>query len=288
MTTPYSFRNHLRDVLIVDDEAPFLETVVQGLAAAMPSLHVLTASNGKTALEMLRTAALDLVITDLRMPEMDGFQLLERIQERKPSVDVIVMSVLNDSDSRRRLVGMGVRRFLEKPFDFSALLRMLGGRSRSAVRTVSARSARPPMTRHILVMETEATARAMTGLSLEERGHSVCLTAVGEEVVGRFIEARESGDPFDLLFLDLAVPGGMGGLEASRLIWEADPQVRIIALSDSIDDPVFRNYAAYGFCYALTKPYATAQLETALRVVRETERSMPLARESDGQGGSTR
>lgn len=289
MSAIFRCRNRIKDMLIVDDEVTFLETVAAGLASALPMVNVVTASNGKKALEMVKTAALDLVITDLRMPEMNGFELLEHLSERKPPVAVIVMSVANDIEARRRLAGLGVRAFLEKPFDFQTLLDLLVDRRGpgAAARTVPAAS-RPAKGRHILVMDDDPTVRTVTRLMLEERGHAVCLSSSGEEAVGRFIEAQASGDPFDLVLLDLKVHDGMGGVEASRLIRVRDPRAKIILATGAVDDPVFRNPADYGFAFALAKPYATAQLDAAIRRIDHARLIAGVNEGRDAQEGTGR
>ena len=62
----------MKNVLIVDDEMPFQLTTPEGLGIYTKDLNVLTAENGKKAVEVMESFKVDLVVTDLNMPEMDG------------------------------------------------------------------------------------------------------------------------------------------------------------------------------------------------------------------------
>lgn len=262
-------RTAVKDVLIVDDEEPFLQSVTEGLAAAMPELNVITATNGKQALEMLRTAVLDLVITDLKMPEMDGFEFLERLRQRLPNVRVIVLSLLDGEEVRRRIDRLGVERYLEKPLDLQTLLWAIEGDEAAPVISGGSVRAARAGTKSVLFMDSDAAVRNTVRMMLEEWGYTVCLTSSGEEAVGQYVDGCQRGDPFDVVLLDLFIEGGMGGREAMRLIGEADPRARVILVSGSIDDPVFSDFSEYGFCLALPKPYTPEQLHAA--IVRATQ-----------------
>jgi YesN/AraC family two-component response regulator len=110
------------DILLVDDETPFLNSLVEGLRIYAGNLNIITAENGKKAMEILKTIAVDLVITDLKMPVMDGFELLEYLKTERPGTRVMVMSMLDSPEIQARLKGLGVNQFIEKPIDFRAII----------------------------------------------------------------------------------------------------------------------------------------------------------------------
>jgi CheY-like chemotaxis protein len=112
----------IRTVLIVDDEKPFTDILAEGIRLYKSTVNVLTAANGRTAKEMLTTANIDCVITDLQMPVMDGFELLAFIRQKRPSIRVITLSWLVGDDVRRRLQELGVTEMLEKPVAIGAIL----------------------------------------------------------------------------------------------------------------------------------------------------------------------
>jgi two-component system, cell cycle response regulator len=77
------------------------------------------AENGRQALEMLNAGAFDLVLLDILMPEMDGYEVLARLKSDPAHRDlpVIVISALDEMDSVIRCIGMGAEDYLPKPFD---------------------------------------------------------------------------------------------------------------------------------------------------------------------------
>jgi len=111
----------LKHVLIVEDEKTFQLTLLDGLRKYEQDFRVLTAENGKVAREVLETLPVDLVVTDLKMPGMDGFELLSLIRKNHPYVPVIVMTAFGNSELEKWLQSVGVFAYLEKPIDFAEL-----------------------------------------------------------------------------------------------------------------------------------------------------------------------
>jgi CheY-like chemotaxis protein len=115
----------MKDILVVDDESMFLTDLAEYLSIHYGISNVVTAVNGKVALEMLRTAQFDLVITDLAMPVMDGYSLLKAIQEKYPKMPALVMTSRNGAEVEQGLRDLGVRRLFEKPLDFPGMARTI-------------------------------------------------------------------------------------------------------------------------------------------------------------------
>src|SRR5215469_11027097 len=107
----------VKTVLVVDDEAEFVASLVDGLDSCANEFRVVTAPNGAMALTALQAQPVDLVVTDLRMPVMDGFELLARMTESYPSTPVVVMTAFNSSRIETRLAELEVFRLCEKPID---------------------------------------------------------------------------------------------------------------------------------------------------------------------------
>jgi YesN/AraC family two-component response regulator len=105
------------DALLIDDEAPFLNDLAEGLRLNSKRLQVITASNGKMALDMLRTCKFDVVLTDLNMPGMNGYQVLQEVERRHPGTPVIIMSAYSRNSVADRLEGLRFTGYLEKPLD---------------------------------------------------------------------------------------------------------------------------------------------------------------------------
>lgn len=111
----------MKQVLIVDDEVSLLKSIEVGLKNYQDQFSVLTAHNGKEAVDVLRSNKIDLVISDLRMPEMDGFELLAVISAAYPFLPAIVMTAFATPEIEDRLNFTGSYRLLEKPLDFEKL-----------------------------------------------------------------------------------------------------------------------------------------------------------------------
>ncbi len=102
-------------LLILDDEQDFLE-ICELLLAGLPSRpEVMTANSGSRALALLESESFSLLLTDLRMPNMDGFQVLAIVRRRFPSLRIVVMSGSVDDQFRSRAYAMGIDLFVEKP-----------------------------------------------------------------------------------------------------------------------------------------------------------------------------
>ncbi len=111
----------MKTVLVVDDDQIILTTIVNFLAAYAEDLELLTAENGQQAVEVLEKQQVDLLLTDLYMPVMDGFELLANMVRRFSSVPVIVMSGYEVPEIGGEIERKGALHYLEKPFDFQTL-----------------------------------------------------------------------------------------------------------------------------------------------------------------------
>ena len=109
--------------LIVDDEDFFLSSVVEGLGLVAPEFEVLTARDGIEALLLLSNNEVDVLVTDIQMPRLDGFGLIAELDARRVDVPVVVMTAFEPPRARPLLPQ--VVEFLEKPIDFEQLLATL-------------------------------------------------------------------------------------------------------------------------------------------------------------------
>src|SRR5688572_27000309 len=102
-------------ILILDDEQDILE-IYQEILARLPSQpEIRTASNGQDAIQMLENEPFALLLVDLNMPQMDGFQVLAIVRRRFPTLRTVVMTGATEEDLRGRAYRVGVDLFLEKP-----------------------------------------------------------------------------------------------------------------------------------------------------------------------------
>ncbi|MCF6179573.1 MAG: response regulator [Geopsychrobacter sp.] len=128
-------------VLIVDDEKTFLLSLKDGLKTHGEKFRVLTAETGKEAISLLRVLPVNLLITDLKMPEVDGFELLAWVSREKPELPVIVMTAFGTAEIEAQLAEIDSLQYLEKPLALadleSAIFTALKAKSRSYIRGIS-------------------------------------------------------------------------------------------------------------------------------------------------------
>ena len=119
----------------------------------------------------------------------------------------------------------------------------------------------------ILVMDDEEMIRDFVKELLESLGYEVELASDGEEAVTLFQTARDKGAPFAAVFMDITVPGGMGGKEAITKLLAIDPHVKAIVSSGYARDPIMSNYEQYGFVGVVPKPYNLEEMSRELHRV---------------------
>src|SRR4030066_1625766 len=108
-------------ILGVDDEAPIREMIKKGLSQ-MGEFNVETAQNGVEAIEKIEKEIFDLVLTDLKMPEMDGLELLKNIKGTRPEVMVILMTAYGSIETAVEAMKRGADDYITKPFNIDHLL----------------------------------------------------------------------------------------------------------------------------------------------------------------------
>ena len=188
--------------MIVDDEAAIRESLAEALADQ--SGEVQTAADGKQALELLSRAAPDIVLTDVRMPEMDGLELLREIRRRAPQVDVVLMTAFDDMPMVASAMREGAADFLVKPLDLHVLRRMLSRvfedrQTRSAAAAqhkISAAPASQFVGRHPQIIEIYKTVGQVASrrANVLIRGES----GTGKELIARAIHEQSvfASEPF--------------------------------------------------------------------------------------------
>jgi CheY-like chemotaxis protein len=121
----------------------------------------------------------------------------------------------------------------------------------------------------VLIMDDEDMVAEVAQEMIESLGYTVQRACNGDEAIRMFNEAEQTGQPFDLVTLDLTVPGGMGGAECVKYIREMRQDVCVLVASGYADDSVLARHREYGFNGVLAKPFTLSELRRVLRELEE-------------------
>ncbi len=227
-------------VLLADDEEltlRYLEKIIdwQSLGYSVEG----RARNGVQALKSLGEEDWDLLITDIRMPEMDGLKLIERVRQKDTTLKIVVLSAFSDFEYARRSFGFGISGYLLKPVDEKKLIETLDkirDEREEEKRESLRREGRRAITRESLLKD----------IILERRS--------GEELASRMelLDHSLELDRFQLLLILIAREGAQDG-RIIRRIWEdltkescsllsQEPGRRILVTEQSAGSALINNF----------------------------------------------
>lgn len=263
-------------VLVVDDNRTN-RRILEGMLKRWETI-VTSVEGGEEALEQLAAAReagkpYGLILTDMHMPKMDGFALVERIRQQ-PELSTATIMMLTSAGHRgdaERCEELGVSAYLLKPIRQSelreAVAKVLTAKEkRDEIPLVTLPSMQevfePSVSLRVLLAEDNLVNQRLGIRLLEKRGHSVVVAGNGRET----LEAFENGD-FELILMDLQMPE-MDGFEATAAIRERERKtgnrVPIVALTAHAMKGDREKCLAAGMDGYLTKPIRPAELDGVL------------------------
>lgn len=246
-------------ILVVDDEPALAHLCAEMLAPL--GYRVLTARSGNEALRVLASEAVDLLLSDVIMPGMDGYELATTVRRQWPAVKIQLMS--GYAETRHKDPGNLplAKKVIHKPFAVETLLQrvqeLLSERSLDAPR-------HPPT---VMVMDDDDSVRELFRLNLERLGFQFIGAADGAQAVARYKESVEKAQPIDVGILDISVPGGMGGKETAQQILALNSRAKLIVSSGDSYGAEMTNYRDYGFSAAIEKTFDRSEIERVIRQV---------------------
>jgi two-component system cell cycle sensor histidine kinase/response regulator CckA len=131
----------------------------------------------------------------------------------------------------------------------------------------------------VLVMDDEEAVRSVVGRILEHLGWEVECAEEGSQAIEAYKAALNSGYPFDVVIMDLTIPGGMGGKDAAEQLRALDAKAKVIVSSGYSNDPVLAEYRQYGFSGVINKPY---RIEEMIDILYRVTHSDSAETESTG------
>ncbi|MFL5348121.1 MAG: sigma-54-dependent transcriptional regulator [Hyalangium sp.] len=175
-------------ILVVDDEEGVRSFLAESLE--LDGHQIEEAPGGEEALQRLRAKSFDLVLTDLRMPGMDGMQLLQKVQAEQPEVEFIVLTAHGNVELAVQAMKLGAFDFIQKPVSGPAELRLLAARAleRRKLRD-HAEVSRATMDQPVLSYGDPAMQPVVEALKKVARTHATVLL-LGESGTGKEVAAR--------------------------------------------------------------------------------------------------
>lgn len=251
-------------ILVVDDEQAMVE-LAQDLLVAR-GYHVLTANDGEQALSVLENEKVDLLVSDVIMPTMDGYQLAAKIQDKYPKVKIQMVSGFSDDRHNNMVDDVLHKNMLHKPYTSKALLMRVRtilnneNMSGNVAKTITSKKT-------ILVVDDEKDLRDLYKMNLERLGFETVLAADGDEAITFFRLSLESGVPIDVVILDLNLPGGISGQAVADNMKALSKNAKIIVSSGNTSAAEMLSYADYGFSAALEKNFDRENIKNVLEMV---------------------
>ncbi len=114
-----------KHILVIDDEPAWLQILSYILQRKGYEVHI--AQNAETAWETLKNLRLDLIVSDVRMPDVNGFDLLDRVRhsKRNSRTPFVFVTAIDDYESRKTAQNLGATDYLTKPFNEEEVVRIL-------------------------------------------------------------------------------------------------------------------------------------------------------------------
>ena len=137
-------------------------------------------------------------------------------------------------------------------------------RSRKEIKTAAAYNEPKALSGTVLIMDDEESVRKVAARMLKKLNFTADTAADGREALEKYRESMETGKKYNIVLLDLTVPGGMGGKETAAKILGIDHDACIIATSGYSNDPIMANYEDYGFKTVLKKPYDFEEIKSTI------------------------
>jgi DNA-binding NtrC family response regulator len=231
-------------ILVVDDEHSLRMTIAANLE--LEGFEVVEAENAEVALAQIRKQDFDLVLSDVRMPGMNGVELFRHVHDLKPDLPVILMTAFALEGLVQEALREGAFTLLPKPFDIEHLVAALSSAARAPT---------------IVIVDDVKTMAESTAAALSAVGVRAIAVTDAKEVVD-LVKTKA----VDVCVIDMVMPG-MSGADLIDLLRREAPHVICIAVSGYDVEEMFRRVAKHVHTI-LRKPIDPPRLVEAVAKAR--------------------
>ena len=235
-------------ILVADDEPRYLRAIKVNLEAS--GYQVITASDGQSAVELAAREALDLILLDIRMPGIDGYEACRRIRQFS-SVPIIMLTALAETTDKVKGLDLGADDYVTKPFSADELM----ARVRAALRRVEQPAPQKPRADY----EAGDLRVDFSQQRVYVRGQEIKLTPTEYRLLSELVQAAGRVLVPEYLLENV---WGIGYLGETRLLWQAIHRLRRKIERDPQNPQVIQTRPGIG--YLLVPPTRVCQLYSSV------------------------
>lgn len=232
-------------IIVVDDDQNLLVLLVDTLKA-IGGYQVSGYQSGQEVLDALQQESFDLLISDIKMPGIDGIMLLEKVRNKYPDLPVLFISGVDAPEVIGRAVPNG---FLAKPFRINHIEEQI----QNCLKKIPEKSS--ATINNILIVDDNDTFRKMLYELLKYHKYQPTAVSSGEEAL-EFL----SQNKIDIVITDIKMPG-MDGLELLAAIQKIDAQLPVILVTAYLEDETISDHIKENNHYRyLSKPFRVEEI----------------------------
>lgn len=239
-----------KKILLVDDD-PHIREIFYVLFSRR-GYKVFAAASAREGIELINQADPDLVLMDIKMPQMDGIQALKKIRETDTAVKVIMLTAINEMDVEMDARMSGASGFLRKDLSLDIIAEV--------VDEILKKGPDPDKDdkSKILIVDDEPRIREVLVRFLTKEGFQTITAASGQEALDKVVEEKPI-----VVLCDIKMPG-MDGMAVLKKIREINDRLSVIMITAVGDEDIARQVMELGAYDCIVKPLDLVYLEMCL------------------------
>ncbi len=252
-------------ILVVDDDEVIRNLLIDTLTSM--GYQTWGVANGEEALAVLNQKKVDIVITDIKMPKVDGVRLLKKIKETQPDLPVLIITAYSFAYNQDQALKSGADGFLAKPFRIGKMEELI----KTALTHKKSNTSIPPEScKKILIVDDDEVLVSMLQETLNAMGYQAQGSTDGEEAIKK-IDTEE----FDLVITDIRMPK-MDGISFLRSLKEKKPKLPVIMITGFSLAYTQQRATQEGADGYLVKPFKIEKIEELVKnLLQESKAEKP-------------